>query len=211
MQYNPRLSAKEIRENHRHFSGRVSLYRKRGLDFSKSREFILKKAGPLKGAILEIGTGTGHTALALARAGYKVISIDSDKEALKVAALNLAHAKLLSRVKFYAMDGRSMDFEDGSFGNIVCVNLFHHIKRANKMFSEIDRVLCADGKVVFADFNKKGAGIVNAVHNEEGRLHEDEDVTKDSVRAYFSGFGYEIRGYGDRCHWVLVGKKSIER
>ena len=207
MQYDPKLSAKEIEENHKHFSERVSLYKKKGLDFVKNREFILEMAHSLQGSILEIGTGTGHTSLALAKAGYKSASIDNDKEALKIAALNLAYAKVLSNVKFYIMDGKSMDFGNGSFKNIVCVNLFHHIDKINKMLSEIDRVLCADGKVILADFNKRGMEIVNAVHKKEGRVHKNSDVTKDSVSSFFRGLGYEIKDYKDKCHWVLIGRK----
>ena len=211
MQYDPKLSEEEIEENHKHFSQRVSLYKKNGLDFEKSREFILKKAHPLKEAILEIGTGTGHTTLALAKAGYKIISVDNDKEALKIAALNLAYAKVLSGVKLYMMDGKSMDFGDESFTNIVCVNLLHHIEKADKILSEIDRVLCTNGEVVLADFNKRGMGIVDAVHRNEGRAHENSNVTKKRVFSFFNSLGYEIRDYEGKYNWVLICKKLIER
>ncbi len=211
LEYMPKLSNKEIVENHKHFSKRVSLYQKKGLDFAKNREFILKKADPLQDSILEMGTGTGHTTLALAKAGYKFASIDNDKEALKIAALNLAYVNVFSNVKFYIMDGKSMDFENRSFKNIVCVNLFHHIDKVNKMFSEIDRVLCANGKAVLADFNKRGLDLVNAVHKKEGRAHKNSDVTKDSVYSYFHGLGYEIKEYKDKCHWVLISRKLIQQ
>lgn len=210
MQYIPKLSAQEIEENHKRFKGRVSLY-KRGLDFAESRKFILKKAKPLRGSILEIGAGTGYTTLALAKAGYKFISIDKDREALKTSALNLAYEKVFSNVKFYVMDGKSLTFENGSFNNIVVVNLFHHIDSVNKMLAEIDRVLCADGKIVLADFNKTGMEIVEAVHKREGRAHENSGVTKDSIYSYFHALGYDIRSYQDRCHWTLVCKKLIQK
>ena len=81
MRYTPRLGRKKIEENHRYFSERVLLYKKKGLDLVKSREFILRKAQPLPGSILELGTGAGHTTVALAKAGYDFVSIDKDKEA----------------------------------------------------------------------------------------------------------------------------------
>jgi ubiquinone/menaquinone biosynthesis C-methylase UbiE len=208
MQYKPNLSREEIEENHKHFSERVLLYQKRGLDFVKSRNFILKKAHPLEGSILEIGAGTGYTTLALAKAGYKFTSIDKDKEALKIAALNIAYANTLSNVKFYVMDGISMDFEEESFKSIICVNLFHHIDRVDEMLSEIDRVLCRDGKIVLADFNRKGMETVNAVHKEEGRVHKDSKVTGDKIYTYFRDAGYEMKEYKDRCHWLLIGRNQ---
>ena len=207
MQYIPKLSAKEIEENHKYFNERISLYRKKKLDFVENRKFILKKAGHLQGRILEIGAGTGYIALALAKAGYKFISIDKDKEALRTTALNLAYEKVLSNVEFHIMDGESMDFGNESFENIVCVNLFHHINKVNKMLSEIDRVLCINGKAVLADFNKKGMEIVNAVHKQEGRVHENSNVTKNSIFSHFRSLGYEVKDYGDKCHWILIGKK----
>ena len=211
LEYMPKLSNEEVVENHKHFSERVSLYQKKGLDFVKSREFVLKKAHPLQDSILEIGTGTGYTTLALAKAGYKFASVDNDKEALKIAALNLVYVNVFSNVKFYIMDGKSMDFENRSFKNVVCVNLFHHIDKVNKMFSEIDRVLCVNGKAVLADFNKRGMEIVNAVHRKEGRVHKNSDVTKESVYSYFHGLGYEIKDYEDKYHWVLIGRKLIQQ
>lgn len=210
MQYIPELSAKEIAENHKYFSERASLYKEKGLDFAESRELMLKKAHPLRGSILEIGTGTGHATLALAKAGYKFVSIDNDKETLKIAALNLAYVNLLSSVKFYIMDGKSMDFANESFKNIVCVNLFHHIREIDKMLSEIDRVLSADGNVVLADFNKRGMEIVNAVHEQEGRVHENSNVAQDSVYFYFRSLGYEVKDYNEKCHWILLGRKMIK-
>jgi hypothetical protein len=81
----------------------------------------------------------------------------------------------------------------------------------NKMLSEIDRALCADGKVILADFNKKGMEIVNAVHKKEGRVHENSNITKDNIYIYFRGLGYEIKDYEDECHWLLIGRKLIEQ
>ena len=215
MQYIPKLKPHEIEENHQHFSERVSLYKKRGLDFLRSREFILEKAGSLHDSILEIGSGTGYTTLALAQAGYKFITIDPDLEALKTTALNLAYPEcrnildenLLKKVKFYVMDGKSLSFADKRFRTVVAIDLFHHITDVDKMFSEIDRILCADGKIILADFNKNGMKIVSSVHKEEGRVHQDSGVSKDYVYSYFHSLGYEIKKYEDRCHWVLIGKK----
>ena len=211
MQYFPELTDKEIEENHKHFRERMSLYKERGLDFIKNREFILAKAGVLDGDILESGAGSGYTTWALAKAGYKFISIDKDREALKTTALNLAYEKVLSNVKFYVMDGMSLDFKNSSIKNIVIVNLFHHIKSGiNEMLSEADRVLCAYGKLVLADFNNEGMKIVEGVHKQEGRVHENAGVSEDYVYSYFHSLGYEIKRYQDICHWISITKKIIK-
>jgi len=209
-EYIPKLTDEDIKENHKHFSERMSVYKRKGLDFTKVREFILTKAYPLQGNILEIGAGNGHATLILAKSGYKFISVDKDKEALKIAALNLAYENVLSNVKFYVMDGKSLTFTDSSFKNVVIVNLFHHIDNVNALLLEADRVLCADGKLILADFNKRGMKIVNAVHRQEGRVHRDVGMGRDYIYSYFHGLGYEIKNYKEKCHWILLAKKQIQ-
>jgi len=211
MRYIPKLTPKEIEQNHKRFKQRISLYKEKGLDFVRSRGFILEKAGLPQGSILEIGAGTGYTTLVLARAGYKFISIDKDKEALKIAALNLAYENTLTCVKFYAMDGQSMSFANDSFENIIVVSLFHHIDNVDGILSEIDRVLCMNGKLILADFNRKGMEIVNFVHKQEGRIHQDSGVSRDYISSYLYKLGYEISNYEEEHHWVLIAAKKIKQ
>ena len=211
MRYIPKVTPESVRENHRHFMERVSIFKKRGFDFSRSLRFVLKKAEPLHGSILEIGTGKGHTMLALAKAGHKFTSIDKDKNTLKIAALNLAYAKLLSLVEFHTMDGKKLKFKNNSFNNIIAVSVFHHINSVEKMLIEIDRVLSKNGKIVFADFNSKGMAIVNSVHKHEGRVHECTDASKEKIFSYFHGLGYDMDRYNSKSHWVIIGKKIIRK
>ena len=207
MQYLPELSAKEIEENHKQFSERVRVYRKKGLDYAESRRFMLEEVKPLSGSILEIGTGTGYTTIALAGDGYELATIDKDKEILNIAASNLAYLNLLSKVKFYIMDGKLLSFGDKSFDNIFAVNLFHHIDGVDKMLAEIDRVLSVNGKILLADFNKRGMKIIESVHRQEGRVHENKSVTQNYVHSYFHDLGYDLKNFDNRCHWIIIGKK----
>jgi len=211
MLYVPKLTDKEIKENHKHFAQRISIYKKRGIDFIDTRDSIIAKAGSLEGSILEIGTGTGHMALFLAKSGYVFISIDPDEETLRIAALNLAYKKLLSHATFYAMDGTHMRFKGGSFKNVVMVNLLHHIDDVKGLLSEADRVLSSDGKLILADFNKKGMKIVNEVHKQEGQVHADSGFDRDYAYNCLHKLGYDIKSYKVKCHWVLIAKKIIKK
>jgi len=207
MQFIPDISTEEIKTNYKNFKRRISVYKRKGLDLIKSREFMLNKAKPLRGSILEIGTGSGYATIVLARAGSKFISVDKDEESLKKTALKLAYEKILDNVKFYLMDGSSLAFNNESFDNVFVIDLFHHINDINKMLSEIDRVLCRDGKAILADFNKRGMKIVDCVHKEEGHIHEDSGVSRDFVYSYFKDLGYGIKSYDEKCHWLLIINK----
>ena len=55
---------------------RLNIFKKYGYDISKARNFILTKAKLTQGRVLEVGTGRGHMAIALARRGVKLVSID---------------------------------------------------------------------------------------------------------------------------------------
>jgi ubiquinone/menaquinone biosynthesis C-methylase UbiE len=211
MKYVPKLTKKEIDENRGYFTERVNLYKSLGLDFADSRKFIIKKAQPLCDRILEVGSGNGYTSVALAKWGYRFISIDNDRESLRKTALNLAHEKLLSNVELHVMDGKNLSFDNGSFRSVIIVNLFHHIDKVNDILLEINRVLSAGGKAIMADFNKKGMEIINSVHEREGRTHEDSGVTKDYIHSYYKSLGYEIKEYKDRHHWALIARKKIKQ
>ena len=61
-----------------------------------------------------------------------------------------------------------------------------------------------------ADFNRKGMEIVDSVHKQEGRIHQDSGVTRDYMSSYFYKLGYEIRNYEEEHHWVLIAAKKIK-
>jgi 2-polyprenyl-3-methyl-5-hydroxy-6-metoxy-1,4-benzoquinol methylase len=208
MKYKPELLSESIEINNLNFRKRADVYRKMGFDFEASRRFILEAAGRLDGNILEIGSGSGHTTLALARAGHAVTVIDSDEEALKTTALNLAYEGLLPEVEMYVMDAADMIFSYGSFRNVIAVNMFHHVKEANKILSEIERVLSEDGKAVISDFNEEGMRVIDSVHKKEGRLHENSGAGKGHIFSYFKKLGYNIKESGDKYNWIMVCEKE---
>jgi 2-polyprenyl-3-methyl-5-hydroxy-6-metoxy-1,4-benzoquinol methylase len=208
MKYTPVLTFEKIQYNRDLFSERQALYRSRGLDLLKSRESMLDKAGALKGNILDIGSGRGIMALALARAGYNFVSIDNDEEMLETTALNLAYENLLSAAKLYAMDAYSLEFGEHYFNNIFTVEAIHHMYDVSGFFSEINRVLSPGGKVVMADFNEKGMGIIDAVHGAEGREHKRSPIGQAEAEGWFERSGYRSEKYQDECHWIIIAHKK---
>ncbi|MBN1522542.1 MAG: class I SAM-dependent methyltransferase, partial [Candidatus Aureabacteria bacterium] len=116
-----------VAENHRRYRERKETYKCFGYDIEKERQFILEKARPLNGSILEVGTGKGYFTIALAREGFCFTSVDISEDEQSFARLNLKYYGLQDQVFFLAMDASSLGFEKGSFDVIFSINMMHHL------------------------------------------------------------------------------------
>ena len=100
----------KVLENHKLYLERVNFYRSFGYDLELERDFIIDKSLPILGEILEIGTGKGHFALALAKRGYTFKSIDISRQDQEVALLNLRYFKLEKNVSLSIEDACFLSF-----------------------------------------------------------------------------------------------------
>ena len=125
---------KEILESHKKYLERKALYKSLGYDVDKERDFILQQAKPVYGKILEAGTGKGHFALALAKAGYRFVTFDISADEQRFAKLNIAHFGFQAQVDFRIENGERTSFVDGSFDTLFSVNLLHHLRNPRNIF-----------------------------------------------------------------------------
>ena len=93
---------------------------------------------PPRGAVLEIGAGTGWQALALKDMGYDVDAID-------LAISNLKGARIYPVLDY---DGEKIPFEDNRFDVVFSSNVFEHIPHIDELQCEIQRVLKPGGRMV---------------------------------------------------------------
>jgi 2-polyprenyl-3-methyl-5-hydroxy-6-metoxy-1,4-benzoquinol methylase len=175
---------REVIENHKRYVDRKALYQRFGYDLEKERAFIIEKARPISGRILEAGTGKGHFTLALAREGWGFTTFDMSETEQVFAKLNLKYYRLDRQVDFAIANGESLGYEDGCFDVIFSVNMIHHLSSAYKVFAELGRVLAPDGKMVLSDFNPMGFAIVEKIHSLEGKRHEVSATTLEDIERY---------------------------
>ncbi len=185
---------------------RLKLFKKYGYDIPKARGFILRKAGLDKGSILEIGTGRGHMAIALAKKGFRVVSIDLDNDAQKAAGSNLKALGLDKLVTLKIMDAGVLKFKDSSFENAISVNFLHHAKAPVKCLKEMARV--SGNKLVIADFNRKGERIAEKIHGMEGHTHPRSRLSPGSIAALLRKLGMNVIKHNDSCQYVLIATKG---
>jgi ubiquinone/menaquinone biosynthesis C-methylase UbiE len=204
-----KLGAAEIEENKKILLERIVLYKSRGYDQVKSREFIIRKTGPIKGDVLEIGTGKGYLTALLAKKVEKLMTIDISQEGQKFAALNAAAEGTLDRICFKTCDAAKLPYSDNTYDLIVSVNAFHHFEFPFEVLQEMIRV--CKNKLVIADFNKGGFGIVEEMHRRESREHEDRHNDFDIVGVYLKEHGFSVNRFEDYCQIVYVAGKNKGR
>jgi ubiquinone/menaquinone biosynthesis C-methylase UbiE len=185
---------------------KLKLFKRYGYDIPRARKFILTKAKISKGRILEVGTGRGHMALALAGKGFKLTSIDLDRQAQFFAKANFKAAKLEKSVILKQMNAEKLLYRDNSFDYVVSVNFVHHAENPVKCLKEMVRV--ADNKLVIADVNKRGEKIMEKVHALNGHRHAASRMPIIEVRKYLEKVGLTVKIYRDVCQTVIIAEKK---
>jgi ubiquinone/menaquinone biosynthesis C-methylase UbiE len=125
--------------------------------------------------LLEVASGSGGPALHLVQStGCEVVGIDLTDEGVANANRLAGEAGLSDRARFVLADAtRPLEFEDGSFSAVLCVDAMNHLAGRDRIFAEWLRVLRPGGRVLFTDPTTV-----------TGQLGIDEIVTRASI-GYF--------------------------
>ncbi|MDO8879534.1 MAG: class I SAM-dependent methyltransferase [Coriobacteriia bacterium] len=99
--------------------------------------------------VLDVATGGGHVALALARTGADVTACDLTPEMLDAAGLLLAEHGC--QAAFVVAEASALPFPDESFDVVTCRIAAHHFPDAQAFFDEVARVLVPGGRLGFQD------------------------------------------------------------
>jgi len=187
---------------------RLKLFKKYGYDIPKARDFILSKAKLAKdSSMLEVGTGKGHMAIALAKKGFELISIDLDRKAQDIAKMHLKTMKLGKSVTLKIMNAERLRYKDNYFDYVISVNFIHHAKNPSRCLKEMIRL--TQNKLIIADINKRGERIMEKVHRLDGHDHEISKMSLKEIEILLKKTGMKVRVYRDSCQTVLIARKGV--
>ncbi len=99
---------------------------------------------------LDVATGPGHTALALAPHVREVVGLDAT-EAMLTEARKLAESRKIMNVRFQGGDAGRLPFPDRSFGIVTSRRAPHHFPRIDAFLAEAARVLVPGGRLGISD------------------------------------------------------------
>jgi demethylmenaquinone methyltransferase/2-methoxy-6-polyprenyl-1,4-benzoquinol methylase len=124
---------------------------------------LIEIAAPQHGSrALDLATGTGDIAFALASRGARTIGLDVTKRMIE-----LARAKAATRAaapSFLVGDMMALPFPDRSFEVVTAGYGLRNVPSLTAAIDEIQRVLKPGGQLLSLDFNRPASAVVRAVY-----------------------------------------------
>lgn len=156
---------------------------------------LIRLAAPFSAArALDIATGTGFTALAVAPQCRRVIGLDLTLGMVREAR-RLAGERSVSNILFCLGDAEAVPFRDGAFDIVTCRYAAHHFPDPVRAFSEMARVVRPGGGVILDDTCAPEDGDLAALMNEWELRRDPSHVTNhppSQIRAMLERCGLTV-------------------
>jgi ubiquinone/menaquinone biosynthesis C-methylase UbiE len=139
---------------------------------------------------LDVGTGAGALALALAPLVREVVGLDPVPELLE-----LARARALPNTEFVEGDGTALPFPDGNFDLVGTHRTLHHVAHPDRVLAEMVRVTRPGGHVLVVDQlapdDPEAAAVLHDFETERDRSHT-RLLSDGELRELFAANGLEL-------------------
>ena len=137
---------------------------------------VVKLATPNSGSLaLDVATGSGHTAAALAAHVAGIVCVDITPQMIAEAE-KLTVELGLANVRFCLANAHALPFRDRVFDIVTCRRAAHHFSDVAQALREMKRVLRSDGRLVLDDRSLPEDDFADSCMNELDRLHDESHV-----------------------------------
>lgn len=133
--------------------------------------------------VLDVATGTGHTAIKLAQYTQQVEAIDITREMLHEAKKQ-SYENGITNIEFRIEDVHNMKIPDNTFHIVVCRLAAHHFSNIKTALKEMCRVLKTGGKLYILDCSVVDGDESEKMFNEIELLRDSSHVFSYSPRLW---------------------------
>jgi ubiquinone/menaquinone biosynthesis C-methylase UbiE len=124
---------------------------------------------------LDVGTGTGHTAFAVAGRGAEVVGLDLTPQML-AQARKLQASNGIEGVSFLQADAHDLPMGAETFAGVACRRTAHHFVDVDRAVGEMARVLRPGGRLVIDDRSVPEDSFVDRFLNALDTAHDPSHV-----------------------------------
>jgi demethylmenaquinone methyltransferase/2-methoxy-6-polyprenyl-1,4-benzoquinol methylase len=126
---------------------------------------LVEMASPVAGArALDLATGTGDIAFALAAGGASVVGLDITQRMIELARAKLPREHAGPPLRFIVGDMLALPFPDRSFDIVTTGYGLRNVPNLTLAIQEIRRVLKPGGRMLSLDFNRPPQRLVRAAY-----------------------------------------------
>jgi len=137
------------------------------------------------GPVLDLGTGAGHWAIALADYGFDVTAVDADPE--KIAVLKRKEPG----IHWVAADIRSEIWSQERYAALICLNLFPFLPKSEHLtqLKRLKSALRPGGLLIFSGFSDQDPGADKQMaYSYEGEPQPTGTLSLSELRQNFAGW-----------------------
>ncbi|HSV41812.1 MAG TPA: methyltransferase domain-containing protein [Methanomassiliicoccales archaeon] len=145
--------------------------------------------------VLDLATGTAHTAMHLAPEARRVVGADITKNMLLQARQEI-EKKGIANIDLLRCDAQRLPFPDGSFHRVTCRRAMHHFLDVEGALREVHRILRPGGLLIIDDRSVPEDYEVDRMMNQLDKWHDQSHVRQHRASEWMrmlreSGFSVE--------------------